>query len=197
MRSTRRLAVLARGIGWGRNTLRRPSDRLGYAARLTALVLAICLVPTAALLGEQSYRHDLAVAHTQAANSRQVTATLLQAGPILVPLGNRPATDVVPGTWTYPAHVHHAGNLTVGEGSAAGSTTRIWVDTKGNQVDAPVTGADARGWGMLTAIIVFVLSLGLLACALVMVEWCLNRGRLRRWENDWRKLDPQWTEPAN
>jgi hypothetical protein len=130
--------------------------------------------------------------HTQAAASRQVTATLTRDAPITVSQGNRPSTDLVTARWTF-AGPHH-GLIAAAEGSRAGSTMRIWVNPTGDQIPPPLTVADAELRGWLTGAMTFVAALAVLFGALWLVERRLNRVRMRRWDSEWRLVDPQWTE---
>lgn len=186
--------MAARGIGWGRNSLRRRSDRIGYAARLTAVALAVGALLLAVAVGGLDYRATMTTVHAQAAVGRQVTATLTQDAPILVSLGNRPSTDLVTARWTF-AGPHH-GLIGAAEGSHAGSTMRIWVDLAGDRIQPPLTVADAEQRGWLAGAVAFAAALAVLSGALWLVEWRLNRARMRRWDSEWRLANPQWTEKA-
>lgn len=184
--------VAARGIGWGRNSLRGRGDRIGYAARLTAVGLAVVALLLAVVVGELDFRQNTTTVDAQATVSRQVTATLTQDAPILVSLGNRPATDLVRARWNF-AGPHH-GLIDAAQGSHAGSTMRIWVNPAGDRIRPPVTETDAVRCGWLAGAVAFVAALVVLFGALWLVEWRLSRARMRCWDSEWQLANPQWME---
>ncbi|HEX5114286.1 MAG TPA: hypothetical protein VFW65_03715 [Pseudonocardiaceae bacterium] len=120
--------------------------------------------------------------------SRQVTATLTQDAPILVSLGNRPATDQVAARWTFAGRSHH-GLITAAEGSRANSTMRIWVNLSGDEIRPPLTEADAAERGWLAGAVTFVVALAVLFGAPGLVEWRLNRTRMRHWDQEWQRVN--------
>ena len=190
-----RLVAAARALGWGHNALRRRSDRIGYAARLTAVAVAIGGLVFGVVTGELAFRRTLAVADAQTAVSRQVTATLTKDAPVFASLGTRPSTDQAPARWTFAGRPHH-GPVTAAQGSRAGSTMRIWVNTAGDRIEPPLTRSDAELRGWLTGAAAFVATLVLVCTALRVVEWRLDHVRMRLWEQEWQRTDPKWTEKA-
>lgn len=190
---TRRLALAARAVGWGRNSLRRTSDRVGYVARLAVVALVAGALLIAVAVGGHAFRRGMATVDAQAAVSRQVTATLTSGAPVFVTLGNRPSTDEVPARWTYAGRQHH-GRITAAEGSPAGSTMRIWVNLSGNHIQPPQTMSGTRLRAWLAGAVAFVAAVAVLGAVLWLVEWRLNRARMRRWDREWQQLDPKWTE---
>lgn len=191
-----RLAGLVRGLGWGHNTLRRRSDRVEASVIIGAIVLALAAIPVALVLGTRVYHHGLAVSATQAAAERQVTATLLEPTGNL-PLGVAPPTLPAQARWEQPPGVRHIGTVSAPEGSAAGSTTRVWTDPAGTLTDPPLTPDQAWTRGAFSVLAAMLLVVALLAAAVTAVRLRLNRGRYAAWADEWRQIGPRWTRHRN
>lgn len=194
---TQRLAALVRSLGWRRNALRRRTDRIEAAAALAAIVLALAAVPAALAVGARVYHHYLAVSATQAAAERQVTATLLEPAGTL-PLGSPDSTVPVRARWFQPPGVRHTGTVSAAADSAAGSTVRIWTDPgSGAQLDPPLSLDQARSRGGFAILVAMFAAAGLLAAAVGVVRLRLNRIRYAAWAEEWRRIDPRWTQHRN
>lgn len=191
-RFRQRVASLARRVGWGRNPLRRRSDRIENAAVLGAIVLALASVPLALEIGSLVYHDNLAVVAAQHAADRQIPATLLQNAAVDTS-ATGPTTVPVTARWTRPDGKSAVGQIRAPEATPAGSVVRIWTDASGNPIDPPLTEGQAWGRGALASVAA-VLGLGvLLACAVGIVHSLLNRRRIADWDTEWRQIGPQWT----
>lgn len=195
-RWTRTLAAHARHAGWGRNTLRRATDRIEAATVLGALALAVAAVPLATHVGTAAYQHNLAVSAEQTAASRAVVATLLQDAPVAT--GDGPVLLVpVPATWTYPPGHQHTGVVSAPQDASAGSTVTVRTTLSGTGLVEPM-GRDqawARG-GMMTMITLGGILAGL-ATLVLLVHRRLDRARYAAWDADWRRVAPRWAQPTN
>ena len=127
---------LARWMGLDHNTLRRGSDHVESAVRLTASAVLLLSLVAGALLGIRWYDRGEQDAATQAATRHQVIATVTtgtaqQTTPYLnhVPVSAR---------WTYHG-VGHTGTIDVTGGTTLGSSETIWVDDTGGLTMSPLT----------------------------------------------------------
>ena len=78
----RRLARLARWLGFDRNPLRRGTDRIETALRLMLIILLALAVPAATVaVGWRADQHALHRAQAERAVDHLVTAVLLQDAP--------------------------------------------------------------------------------------------------------------------
>src|SRR5271155_5842837 len=78
----RRLARLARWLGFDRNPLRRGTDRIEAALRLVMMIMLTTAGPAAAVLaGQQADHMALNQAHAQQAADHLVNAVLLEQAP--------------------------------------------------------------------------------------------------------------------
>lgn len=195
-RFLRRSAAIARGVGWGRNALRRRTDRIEGMAALAAIVTATALIPLATALGTATYHHDLAVSARQTAAATPTQAVLLEDAPVLVGPNSVIGTVSVPGRWTTLAGEKRVGVVQASEAAPAGSTVRIWTDASGAQVNPPLSPGQAWARGLLTAIFTVFAAISLLALGLVVLRWRLNRIRYAELDAEWREVSPRWTQRA-
>lgn len=187
----RRLAALARGLGWGRNPLRRRSDRIEAAVVVAAVLLALAALPAALAVGTRVHRHYLAVSATQAAAERHVTATLLEpAGTI--PMGSADSTVAVRARWFQPPGVRHVGTVRAAESTPAGTRVRIWTDPAGNLVNPPLSADQAWSRGVFAGFAATLVAVGLLATLVAIVRLRLDRVRYAAWTDEWRRMG--WTQ---
>ena len=95
----RRLARLARWLGFDRNPLRRGTDRIEAALRLVLMIMLVAAVPAAAVIAGQRADHSaLNWAHAQQAADHRVNAVLLQQAP---PTGSPDPYTSVQTAWAW------------------------------------------------------------------------------------------------
>jgi hypothetical protein len=195
-RADRRLARLARWLGFDRNPLRRATDRVEAALRLVVILLAVVAVPAAAVAaGRWADHYGLHLAQAQRAADHQVTAVLLDDAPESgVP---NPYTNVqtswVPARWQPPGQPPRTGEVLALAGARKGSTVRTWVDPSGAVTDPPLERRIVVGnvWIAVTA--TCMVSWLVLLAAGVLAHRGLDRRRLRAWEAEWRASGPLWS----
>jgi hypothetical protein len=193
---TGRLARLARRMGWGRNPLRRRTDRI--EAWVSAGLLAVFLVgaPWAwASAGRWVHQGGLREQHAQQSWHR-TPAVLLAATPPLPGYEFRLAwedTALVPARWQGPGGQPRSGKIPAPVGSQPGQVVQVWVDGSGRATGPPLLGPDlARrviGAELLAPVALAVVLLVLAA----VVRWLLNRRRLASWGAAWASIGPRWT----
>jgi hypothetical protein len=187
----RRLSRLVRWLA-GRNTLRRPVDRIEGAVLVALAAAFLVAMAVASILGVHTYQSQRAAS----AGLRPVVAVLSQAGPLsygsLAQLGQAEAR------WRDPGGSEQSGVLTTATapsilGAAAGARIPVWLDRSGQPVAPPggqvamivnalAPGTTVAGGAGITLLVCYGL------CRLV-----LDRRRLAAWESAWSLTGPRWT----
>ncbi|HEX5116899.1 MAG TPA: hypothetical protein VFW65_17035 [Pseudonocardiaceae bacterium] len=191
-----RLTGLVRSLGWGRNALRRRTDRIEAAVVIGAIVLTLAAVPAALAIGTRVHRHYLSVSATQTAAERHVTATLLDPSDTL-PLGSPESTVPVRARWTQPPGVGHVGIVQAAESTSAGSHVRIWTNPAGTPMDPPLSVDQARNRGGFAILAAMLAVVSLLGSMIAIVRMRLNRIRYAAWSDEWQHVGPRWTQRRN
>jgi hypothetical protein len=187
----RRMSRLVRWLA-GRNTLRRPVDRIEGTVLVTLTVAFLVAMAVAFVLGVHTYQSQRAAS----AGLRPVVAVLSQAGPMFydsfAQLGEAEAR------WRDPGGSEQSGVLTTATapgilGAAAGARIPVWLDRSGQPVEPPdgqvamIVNALAPSTAVAAAAgMTLLVCYGL--CRLV-----LDRRRLAAWESAWSLTGPRWT----
>jgi hypothetical protein len=174
----------------GRNTLRRPSDRI-EAAILVMLAAAFCVaVVAASVLGTHIYHWQ----HADAARLRPAVAVLSRTGPIDNLGGNEEAWA----RWRAPDGRQLSGTLTMVTApgiwdASPGAGVRVWVTRTGEPIAPPPSSALMT----FNAVLVAIWTACGAAVALTGCYWlcrrALDRRRLAAWESAWAMTGPRWT----
>ena len=187
------LARLLRGRRLDRNPLRRGSDRAETVV-LGALLAAFLAAAPFAAHAAGSWAHASAVrdAQAQRASLHQVTATLVRAAPVLSGYGS--ASDfAVEARWRAPDGRVRTGELLVTATTAAGHSTRIWVDRTGRLTGPPLSRDQVTGRVQLAVGV----AVGGLAVLLIVAAWLvrggIDRRRMAAWDADWLANGPRWS----
>jgi hypothetical protein len=196
-RYARRIASLARRLGIGHNPLRRNVDRAESALLLAAVAIAIAALPFALQVGSAAHHHNLGVSATQSAARHQVTALLTEPAPLTVAEYGTMGGPLVPARWSGPNGVVHTGLVTAAPGDPVGTPVRIWNDSAGNLVAAPMTAAEADARGMMAAVGVMTGVVTVLGALFGFAHTLLERVRARAWTAEWQRFGPLWTTHAN
>jgi hypothetical protein len=189
-RATRRMPRLARWLT-GRNTLRRPVDRLEGAVLVTVIAAFAVAVAVASVFGARTYQAQ----RVAAAGLRPAAAWLIQAGPAGGGMGR---VGQAQARWSSPAGGEHTGMLTTAtapdiSGAPAGTRIPIWLNPAGEPVPSP---------GDQSVMIIYALVAGAAAAMvagmglLIFYGLCrlaLDRRRLAAWGAAWDQTGPSWT----
>jgi hypothetical protein len=184
---------MSRLVRWlaGRNTLRRPVDRIEGAVLVALTAAFLVAMAAASVLGAHTYQSQRAAA----AGLRPVVAVLSQAGPLVY--GSTAQLGLAQARWP-DAGREQSGVLTTATapgiiGAAAGARVPVWLDRSGQPAGPPggqvgmiVNALAASAAVAAVAGITFLLCYGL--CRLV-----LDRRRLAAWESAWSLTGPRWT----
>jgi hypothetical protein len=192
----RRLARLARWLGFDRNPLRRGTDRIEAALRLVMMIMLVAAVPAAAVLAGQRADHmALNRAHAQQANDHLVNAVLLQQAPatgIPDPYTSVQTTWVL-ARWQLPGLPPRTGEVLALAGVRKGSTVRTWIDASGKVTDPPLDHRDIAGEVCIAVIATCLVSWLVLLASSMLARRALDRRRLSAWDAEWRASGPLWS----
>jgi hypothetical protein len=183
----------ARWLGFDRNPLRRRSDHVEAAVRLTAVIGVVVAVVIGIVLGLQSYRQGVRAEEHQASTRHLTQAVVIQgaAPPKVAPSGGvvSPRAHV---TWKAPDGTAREGYVEAEPAKRAGDTVLIWTDQRGAVTTRPqdrettTVTSITRGVGIpLGAFAVF----GGLVIGVRVVN---QRQARRRWEAEWNVVEPSW-----
>lgn len=187
----RRMSRLVRWLA-GRNTLRRPVDRIEGAVLVALAAAFLVAMAVASVLGVHTYQSQRAAS----AGLRPVVAVLSQAGPLSY--GSLAQPGQVEARWRDPGGSEQSGVLTTATapgilGAAAGARIPVWLDRSGQPVAPPggqiamivnalAPSTTVAGGAGITLLVCYGL------CRLV-----LDRRRLAAWESAWSLTGPRWT----
>ena len=187
----------ARRLGLGRNTLRRHVDRVEAILRLGAVVIALLMIPAAAVLGTAVRDASERAAAVERAELQQVRAQALEdafAG-----------TGVAPGQVSWPIRVgwqdvqgvEREGIADGLIGTKAGADVMIWLDRSGSIASPPRQPADSAAFGASAGLSMVMLSWLLLSGLFVLARRSLDRRRADIWEREWAEVSRRWTRWEN
>jgi hypothetical protein len=187
----RRTSRLVRWLA-GRNTLRRPVDRIEGAVLVALAAAFLAAMAVASVLGAHTYQWQRAAS----AGLRPVMAVLSQAGPLFY--GSLGQLGQAEARWRDPGGSEESGVLTTETapaitGAAVGARIPVWLDRSGQPVAPPggpvalivnalAASAKVAGGAALTLLVCYAL------CRLVLDRW-----RLAAWESAWSLTGPRWT----
>jgi len=187
----RRTSRLLRWLA-GRNTLRRPVDRIEGTVLLALTAAFLVAMAVASVIGVRTYQSQRA----SSVGLRPAVAVLSQPGPLfygfLAPLGHAEAR------WRDPGGSEQSGVLTTATapdilGAKAGARIPVWLAPSGQPVAPPgdqvamivsalAPGTAVAGGAGITLLVCYGL------CRLV-----LDRRRLAAWESAWSLTGPRWS----
>ncbi|QXV56494.1 hypothetical protein [Amycolatopsis sp. TNS106] len=190
------VTAVRRRLHVGRNPLVRLSDRVEAALVIGLVLLALLAIPFAVAMGSEAYDAGLRRAGEESANRHEATAVLVaDAPPAQVRFDGVPVEETVKvhARWTVPGGPVREGVVTVDPGLATGDEIPIWLDAKGNAVDAPVARADAVGQGVGVGVAFWLVCVMLLTSVFLAGRSMLGRLRDAGWEREWRRASEKWT----
>lgn len=179
----------------GRNPLARGTDRLAGALSILVLAMGLLIVPMMLTFGTLTYSDlvDRAAQHardwqrTAAVVTEDATATgqVVRGGPVAT--SSRAMVE-----WRLPDGTTGTGRVHVEKGTRAGARITIWLDEKGKPVAPPARPSDAVAGAVLVAATGLFAAEGLLTLTYYGASRLLNRRRLRTWEQEWARVEPEW-----
>jgi hypothetical protein len=164
-----------------RNALIRRSDRRQARALLIVIVLSLIVMTAAAAAGSAVYdgrvqtfaaerlaRHQIAVLATANSTPANVGYSKYQVTPV---------------RWNF-GHDTHTDQLLTTHTVKAGVSQSIWVDSGGNQVEAPRLDQDAVAEAVAAALALWLGFTGVGAGAWLILRSRLDRSRYADWDKD-------------
>ena len=187
----RRTSRLVRWLA-GRNSLRRPVDRIEGAVLVALSAAFLAAVAVGSIVGAHTYQSQRAAT----VGLRPAVAVLIQAGPVMY--GSMAQFGQAEARWRDPGGSEQSGVLTTATapditGAAVGARILVWLDRSGRPVEPPggqvgmivnalAASAAVAGGAAMTLLVCYGL------CRLVL-DW----RRLAAWESAWSLTGPRWT----
>jgi hypothetical protein len=175
----------------GRNSLRRPSDRLEGLLVMLLAVVFLAAVAAAPYFGERVYQSQRAAA----AHLHPATAVLTQSGPSDAYVTS---AGQVTARWRAPDGQQKRGILSTATapditGATAGARVQVWLTGSGQPEAPPVGVTEAR----FSSVVIALGAVTGAAIALLICYWlgrlALDRRRLAKWASEWSLTGPRWT----
>ncbi|MFD8588568.1 hypothetical protein ACFV1B_03255 [Streptomyces sp. NPDC059637] len=184
---------------WRGNPLRRRSDRVETWVGLVLVAGAAVGAPAVGWgVGDAVHTSLLHTAQQERAERHRVAAVLLEDAPgVSSPADPETADSGVNAPpvlvrWTGRDGVERTARVQVGAGLVAGDTTAVWVDRGGRVALPPLSRAQAEAYGIVAGIGGAGAAGGLLLTLRWAVHLRFERQRLDAWEQEWRRVGPDW-----
>ena len=186
---------MVRRMGWGRNPLRRTSDRIEAWASLLLMGTMLVIGPWAAShAAHAAFRNDVRATAWEMQHRFQVNAVLLQAARQDPGDSTSPPPENVPAVarWIGRDGTVHTGTVFADEGSRAGTSVQIWIDDYGLVSDPPGRRSAPTDAAMAAMLVLCGIAGGLAGIRQI-IRWQLDRRRIRAWQVEWTTVGPGWT----
>ncbi len=180
------LLGLARRIGWGRNSLRRPVDRFEAFTVVAAWLATMVISLGGVAFGLAVSQADLVTSTRQMAQLHLTTGVLLESS-VAAPGSTRMRVSVQV-RYTHQKGATRTGQADEPVGLAAGASAPVWLDGQGNVASAPMTPGDAVVDGFAMGAIGALGGEVLLLAVFVFVRWRTDRRKFAAIELEWAQL---------
>jgi hypothetical protein len=181
-----------RRLGFGRNPLRRRSDRLEAFLLWCVLTVGLLMIPIGAATGNGVRDALDAAAAQQRAALHEVQAHTLESAERDVPTVPGDVLSHVRVGYVDPHGVQREGFTSVVMGTKAGAEVTIWLDDAGAIVAAPRSPADDTAFGATAGFLTVLGSWVLLWGIFRLVRIPMDRRRIQAWDAEWRRIAPRW-----
>jgi hypothetical protein len=191
------LGSATRRLGWDRNPIRRPVDRLQTILTVTMLVMVLAVAPlTAWLAAARAHDDGRRAEHRERAAYRLVAATVVYTGDVRATGAGKFIGETIRLRWPDRQGSARTGTIDVDHRVRAGAKVPVWVDESGaltHRPRAPGQTRSATAWAAIAGVTgVVIPAVG----GYLIARRRLDRHRYRRWENDWARIAPLWTRRA-
>lgn len=171
--------------GLARNPLARMTDRLEAIAILAVLLTALLIVPTAAQSGAAVYSAQMQAITEQTRSLHPTDAEVVRG---TVQGAQRYSTGLPVAVQWREGSQTRTGRTTFPTPTSTGQHVVIWLDQKGNVVDAPRRKADAQLSAFVRSAGVWLGAVALSVLIAYLVRRMLDRVRANAWERELQLL---------
>jgi hypothetical protein len=171
----------------------RWTDRVEDVAAWVLLAAGLLVVLVGGVLGIGVYDRMVHQGHAEAVDRTSASATLLDSAPTIGSAYATGSSVGVHATWKDRLGMTHTGLVTAPQGLDAGSTVPIWIDRSGAAVPEPMSARDALGMAGITAGLVIVAGVMVLAVLWAILGRVLMASNSAAWEQEWRQVAPLWS----
>ncbi|MFI6620213.1 hypothetical protein [Streptomyces sp. NPDC050528] len=170
-----------------------PLRRRSYLVEAWLLIAAWTLAVVAAI-GTGAWTALAVDRHVDALRAERHPVSAVLVEDAVRTVGTSDGSDSYRATvrWTAADGTSRTGLAHVDSSSKAGSTTHVWLDTRGRLVPTPVTAEQARLEGVVLAVWTAVGAGGTVLLIGRGMSARLERRRLEQWEAEWARVGPRW-----
>jgi hypothetical protein len=182
-------------LGFGRNPLRRPTDRFETLLILLAVLAGLLMVPAGAAVGTSVRLTSEDHAAQQRKVLHQVQARTSEAAPVAINDAAGPITARVSVSWSDTDGFVQEGHSEVNVGTKVNTEVMIWLDSSGRIAPSPRSTGDSAAIGGAAGLTIVTGSWVLLWLLVLAARRLLDRQRLRTWADEWKLVGPRWNQP--
>ncbi|GAA3431772.1 Rv1733c family protein [Kutzneria kofuensis] len=180
------LLGMARRIGLGRNSLRRPVDRVEGLSVVLVWLAGMVIALAGIVFGLTVAQSDLVTSGQQMARSHPTNAVRLDNSlPGPGSTGTRMSVQV---RYTDQASVVRTGWTEQTVGLTDGASVRVWLDDEGSIVPPPMTPDDAVVNGVVAGSCGAVGAEGLVLAAYLFARWRMDHRKFAAIDLEWAQL---------
>lgn len=188
---------ILRRMGFDRNPLRRPIDRVHAIVRAMLAILFLVGGPGAAVtVSHEVESTGLQAGRAQAAAWHIVPAVVLRER-LLTAAWRQPGTArpvVLSVRWMTPRGWSQTERILVGRPAVRGSKVPVWLNASGRPTQPPLTRSQISDRAVGAAVATLAALAILLWVTSKIALRTFDRYRLARWEADWLLVEPRWTK---
>ncbi len=170
----------------GGNRLVRTSDRVQAIATIMLFLLGVAIIPVVVTLGMSTHQHQTAMYARQAAGVHQTTARVT-ANSMVEPTYGTQQLYVAQIIWEVNGLPQRA-SIKWPEYLTAGEHIPVWIDATGTLSGKPMSADQAVMDGVMVAVVLWLVGVGVGVGSLQLLKWRLDRRRDAQWEQGLRAL---------
>jgi hypothetical protein len=171
----------------GNSPLLRRSDRIQARVLVLAVVMVLCAVPMCIVPARAHQAAVLSRADEQLRTLQPVDAVVIPPATTASPSRMAGASRTVRVQWK-AAFEDRTADIRTRAITRPGDHIRIWLDTDGDPVPAPLSHTDATTQAVAYGIAIWLVVAGACAMLYLLVRRILDRRRFAAWEQEWRRL---------
>lgn len=177
---------LARRIGWGHNSLRRPVDRVEGLVVVLVWLATLVFAFGGVAFGLRAAEADLAASTQQMAHLHTTTGVMLDSA--VAATDSNAMQLPVEVRYTDQTGTTHTGRTSEAVGMTAGTTVPVWLDARGTIAPAPMTPDDAIVRGATEGAMVAAGAEGLLLAVCMVARWRLKQRKFAAIDHEWAQF---------